>query len=150
MRRAILTGLGALSFTAAAVLAGPATAASVPGIAGHAWFASDSGCFTSGWSMMKNSCSSTKKLLVPVTTQTSGTWTVASSFYGGDSPKVVCYAVGNSNDGISGWVSGAMSSAGSPNPSYQTKFSSVYTPGGTLHFDCDVGPNASVSGLFWF
>ena len=130
-------------------LAGPllfvttASAATLPGIAGHAWVPGDQACFYSSWSRVRNSCSTTKKLLIAgrntVQSNTVITFSAAAEGAGGGVPPS-CRGV--ANDPSNGLVAQTPVNFALPGPSLTRIGQMSVSPQATFHFDCDIAADS--------
>jgi hypothetical protein len=123
--------------------------ATLPAIAGHAWVASDQACFHSSWSSVRNSCSTTKKLLIAGRNSAQTTTVIAFSAAGenaaGGIPPV-CRAV--VNDPVNGLAGQTGAASITPGPGITVMGSISVSPSATFHFDCDItADNAQGFGL---
>jgi hypothetical protein len=62
----------------------------LPAMAGHAWVAADAGCFASGWSQVRNTCGTSKKLLIPVQSRANGSVNFRATPTTNNPPGTIC------------------------------------------------------------
>jgi hypothetical protein len=134
MTKSLLVQLvGALAVVATA------SADTLPAIGGHAWVPSDQACFYSSWSRVRNSCSTTKKLLIsgrnPAQTNTVITLSAAAESTGGGIPPS-CRGV--ANDPANGLVAQTAATLVLPGPGLTRLGQMTLSADATFHFDCDI------------
>ena len=133
--------------------AAPETRAdTLPAIGGHAWFANEAACFFSslsgmqtGWAGVRNSCSGTKKFLVPAP----ASWTGSTTYRATSTLQPGLIGVPPSCAAIVNTASNGFVNATQMLPVFnnQTTLGTISLPsGGTHHFDCDF-PDGVSNGL---
>lgn len=130
-------------------LSGSVQARSVLPSAGRAVNAADSGCFALSYSHVQNTCTSVKRLEIPLFINESGTKTVrvtaqASSY----SNLVTCIAVGRNKEGTMTWSSG-WKNIPSYGPASDIVLSVYGPPWGSIYASCDVHPGGWVNMVNW-
>jgi hypothetical protein len=143
-----------LSILAAVAIAcvtsqGLSYARSAPADIGRARFFEDFGCFTLYGGAMINTCSSAKRLEMPLITDAPGNYTVWVNAQGATaSNNVGCLAAGTNDGNTLYW-----GSAQQWLPAFgaaQTITLSTYIPSfGRLYAVCDVSPNGRVNTVNW-
>lgn len=120
----------------------PAVAASLPGMAGHAWIPSEQACFASAWSQifLTSSCNSQpRKWLIPVP-MTSGSHTFSINAVPGAPLNVLCRVVVNDASNNLIWQSATTQFSG-------TLGTQSIPAGATAHFDCDLMGTGTVRSV---
>jgi hypothetical protein len=124
----------------------PAAARTTVAFAGRANDPADAGCFSEWYGTMTNVCGATKVLVIPITVDPAGNYTVTVTGYGASaSNNVGCQALGIDKDTTSVWGSSMnyLPSFGAPTdiaPLYS------YVPGsGSLFAACWVNPGGRVN-----
>ncbi|WP_437597607.1 hypothetical protein WMF28_33545 [Sorangium sp. So ce590] len=126
----------------------------LPAMAGHAWVAADAGCFASAWSEVRNTCGSTKKLLVPIQSRANGSVNFRAT------PTItspICVATPTCRAVVTtpsnGFVaqSGATLICSSASPPAAVSLGTLTVSSTSVaHYDCDFpGPSAAI-GSFTF
>ena len=120
-----------------------ASADTLPAIAGHAWVPGDQACFYSSWSRVRNSCSTTKKLLIagrnPAQSNTVITLSAAAESSGGGVPPS-CRGV--ANDPANGLVAQTALNVVLPGPTLTSLGPISVSADATFHFDCDIAADS--------
>jgi len=142
-----------LGFAATTLISGVASARSVPGIAGHAYYPTSQTCFfpQSGWASVSNSCNSTQQFVVPLENTLTATGSVTIKADAGyncttqicPSAAPTCTAFQVNADGA--LVTSKSATLNKGNTTVGT-FSSV-APTDTLHLVCDVAGTDSFQPL---
>lgn len=129
--------------------AGSLQARSIVGASGHAAPFADQGCFSTFYGTMRNTCSSTKTLELPLATDREGTHNVVVSAYAAaPSNTVGCVAIA-----INKTYTGYWSSPTLYLPSFgasQDISLSVYVPAsGALQTTCYLNPEGRINVVNW-
>jgi hypothetical protein len=126
-----------------------------PAIAGHAWQSADASCFSSSWSAVHNSCTTTRKFLVPVHIRYGGlpestvSLAVAAENNSSKTARPTCRGI--MNDFGNGLIAQTAAIAIARGPAYTNLGAlpvggSGFSGDGQAHLDCDLAPS-SASGL---
>lgn len=148
-QRSLIASLSVMA--AAAVLGTSAEASSntLPALAGHAWFASEQGCFTSGWSSVRNGCAQIKKYLIPVPlTFTGNTKFYATGTFASGAPGASnsCFAIVNSRSNAY-ILATSTKSVGHTGAKVLLGTINVSSADYTAHYDCDMSASPFSYGL---
>ena len=153
MNNKIVKGaFGLFAFGLLTMSAMPGYSTTIPAMAGHAWvasgatgttYAADQACFVSAWSQVSNACSTTKKLLIPVSSTANGSVTFKTNnppASGGICLFAAsCRAIVNSS--VNGLLTQTAAVAGCGT---QTLGTLSVGANDVVHYDCDVPANGKL------
>ena len=139
-----------LGFASLLIIGAPATgySDSLAAIAGHTWSLSDASCIGTSWSNIKNNCSRSVKVLIPVQSRATGTWYFYASKPNDaqNNNQTFCRVViTDQQNGSERQTERVLVSAN--NQAYLGSLP-IYT-NSVVHYDCDLNAQAELSAITW-